>query len=658
MANPEWDEDSYNQRLEADRKAAAIAPRAGGEDFRGNTFDAFASSMGDTATIGLLDEIRAGVRTPPGADYIERYMSQLDIESDRGDELARQNPKANITGGLLGAIMGGGGANLGIKAALQTTARGRQFFKGVDSIIKRLGVGAVAGATEGGAYAFNENLSMPLGVGIGTLFGLGGQAVLGEAVPGVWRAVKGKPTVMDGHVAKEQIVKLLMSKHSDLSVDDAEAAFDIFRDSLKKLGPEATLADISEEVRATALGIVGDPGTIKAGQAFMNSMSARMRSSGGRMKQSIARVLGSDEALSPTQVKNQAAQDFKTYSPEFERVLNDSDALFPAVATAKMIEDGFTSGGITTNEANSAYKAMMKFLKRHAQLDDDGNIVGAIGATEMNGLVKQLDALYNSQTDPFAPATDKILRKQIAALRSNIKGHLNQVPGYQAINALYSQTTNVANAHEIGTKLVTKEVQDWSALESLMEEISSDGMIAMMDGVKWSLVSTITKEGDNAAAKLLNDGVLREKLVKAFGATTTDELINSARSAARLSDTEALMDSARGAGLTGLEKNPITAATDIGIAGAGLASPYVSSAAGIGALRRTAADLHGAKARQNTAYSELVGRSGPEAEALLNDTLPQVQAGPRPTDPSDLASSGLGVFGVSALPGERKTGPQ
>ena len=648
----EFNYDKYMELYEAEQNAAAVAPVAGQEDLRGNTFDAFAAGMADTATLGLADEARALVRTAPGEGYVNRYMAQLEQESSYMDELARQNPSHSLAGSILGALAGGIGWGQAAKALIGTTVKGRSMLKGVDSMVKRAGVSTVAGSVEGGSYAFNENRSVPLGITTGAIFGLGGQAILGEAIPGMWRAFKGKPTKWDEHAAKEKMVNYLMSKHSDLAKDDAEAVFDTFSASLEKLGPEATIADVSEEVRATVLGIISDPASMKAGKAFMDAMSERLRLSDGRMKRAIYRVLGSDEALSPTQVSNQAATDFKTYSPEFGRILNDSDLALPAGKVAEFIEEGFTAGGITTNEADSAYKAMMKFLKRHSDLDDDGNITGTVGAVQLNGLVKQLDNLYNEATDPFAPAADKILRTQIAELRTRVKGQLDRIPGYKELNGLYSETASVANAHGVGVKLTTKKVQDWTALDSLMGEMSTTEKIALLDGVKWSLVNTIKEGGAGAAAKLLNNGVLREKFVRAFGATTTDHLLDAARSAARLSDTEELMDSARLSGLTGQVRNPLESAANVSIAGAGLGTEYVSSAGGLGAARATLRELRGAQSRQDTAFGNLASRSGPEAQALLGDTLPKVQSGPRPTDPSDLASSGLGIFSAQKLAGE------
>ena len=299
---------------------------------------------------------------------------------------------------------------------------------------------------------------------------------------------------------------------------------------------------------------------------------------------------------------------------------------------------------------------MMKFLKRHVKVDDEGNIIGNLNAVQMDGLVKQLDALYNSQTDPFSPATDKILRSQIAGLRNSIKKQLNRIPGYKAINDLYSSTTSAKNSYDVGVKVVTKDVQDWSALESMMREMSDTDMIALMDGVKWSLVNILKEAGNDptVATRLFNSEVLRGKLAAVFGGTTTDALLDSARSAAKFAETEGLMNVARGQGLTGQQRNPIEKAMDIGIAGLGLGTPVISSAAGVGAGRRVGADLPGAGARQAQAFSDLVSKSGPEAEALLGGVLPKVQSGPRPLDPTDLLSSGLGAFGAKALPGERR----
>jgi len=128
--------EEYSRRIAEEQDATAIAPLQGGLDLRGNTFDAFSVGVADTATFGLRDEIAAAVRTMPGADYSSRYMAKLEEESARGDELARQNPGASITGSLLGAIGGGGLAGLGVKSLLKTTAKGKKIFNSTSEYIK------------------------------------------------------------------------------------------------------------------------------------------------------------------------------------------------------------------------------------------------------------------------------------------------------------------------------------------------------------------------------------------------------------------------------------------------------------------------------------------------------------------------------------------
>lgn len=655
----EFNAERYEQFLSEEMKEERTAPAKGVEDVRGRTFDAFAAGMVDVATLGLLDEIRAGVRTMPGENYKERYLEQLEIESARGDALAQQNFGVGMLGSIVGGLTGGTTMNLGIRALLKLSKSGTKFLtKTNQNMFRRLSGSTAIGIAEGGTYAFNENLSVPIGMTMGFVFGATGQAVLGELFPGMWRAIKGNPTKWDNHAAKEEVVRLLMEKHPDLAEESAEAVYNVFRKTMKKLGPKATLSDVSEEIRATNLGMIADPARVRSGVPFMKVMSARMRDAklNDRMQIALGRILGGGEALTPTQVKAQAAQDFKTYSPTFEKILRETNASFPAGPVAKVIEDGFASGGITTNEATSAFQAMMKFLKNNgAKFDKDGVVTGSLNAVQMDGVVKQLDALYNSQTDPFSPATDKILRKQIASLRKSIKRQLNRIPGYRAINEDYMSTTSAVNAYDVGVKLVTKDIQDWSALESIMEEVSTTDMFALMDGVKWSLVNILKEAGDDpsTAVRLFNNENLREKLFAAFGGATTNRLFDSARSAAKFAETENFMDIARLRGLTGASKSDVKRAADVAMAVGGIGTDYLSSAIGWGSFRKSLDDIHGARARKDQAFSNLTSRSGPEADALLNQALPQTQAG-RPLDPTDLLSSGLGAFGAKALPGERR----
>lgn len=660
----EFNAERYEQFLSEEMKEERTAPAIGAKDVRGNTFDAFASGMTDVATFGLLDEIRAGVRTMPGKNYKERYLEQLEIESARGDALAQQNFGVGMIGSIVGGLSGGTATNLGIRALLKLSKGGTKFLaKTNKNMLRRLSGSAAIGVAEGGVYSFNENLSVPIGMTMGFIFGSAGQAVLGELFPGMWRAIKGNPTKWDNHAAKEEVIRLLMEKHPDLAEKSAESVYDVFRKTMKKLGPKATLADVSEEVRATNLGMIADPLRVRSGLPFMKAMSARMRDAklNDRMQTALGRILGGGDALTPTQVKAQAAQDFKTYSPTFKKILRETNASFPAGPVAKIIEDGFASGGITTNEAVDAFTAMMKFLKNNgAKFDKDGSVTGFLNATQMDGVVKQLDALYNSQTNPFSPATDKILRKQITKLRKSIKRQLNRIPGYRAINKDYMSTTSAVNAYDVGVKLVTKDVQDWSALESMMEEISATDMFALMDGVKWSLVNILKEAGDdpNTAVRLFNNANLREKMFAAFGGATTDRLFDAATSAAKFAETESFMDTARLRGLTGASKSDVKRAADVAMAVGGIGTDYLSSAIGWGSFRKSLDDIHGARARKDAAFSNLTSEMDPNANALLNKGLPQAQTGGRPLDPTDLLSRGLGAFGAKALPGERREGPR
>lgn len=118
--------------------------------------NSFSDQVTGAMSLGLQNLTNAGVATltsqaprlmgkDPGYGIGEAFQAARNVERDRSDEYAKNNPIKNVAGGLLGGLAMPGGQQL---AKLATPA-----VKGALGLLEGVGRGAAIGAGLGGAYS-------------------------------------------------------------------------------------------------------------------------------------------------------------------------------------------------------------------------------------------------------------------------------------------------------------------------------------------------------------------------------------------------------------------------------------------------------------------------------------------------------------------------
>jgi hypothetical protein len=652
-------------------------------DLRNRDVEAFARGLGNTASFGLQDELIAGAKTVAGVSFggtpltlegiSEEFMENLETTSQYEDDLAEQNPGADIVGGILGAVTGAFGlAKAGVKTLLSTGPKATKFVSAMrSSPITRIAATATVGSIEGGAYATFEGLPVLENMGTGALWGAGGQALLGELLPGAVRYLKGDLSPQSKHKAKTALFNRLKEEHDEYGDDPAalDALWDMYSDKLARLGPKATLADLSDLVYADMSGVLKDPRLVNRGASFAKVMKHRINEGDEFSNRTLDRTLGPSPTRSATEVANQARSTAKIYQAEMSEALKNSTNTVDSGYLQHIVDDSFIIEGMISPDAMKVRDRLISHIKQVSVLRNGkpaytkaGKLVK--GATELDiepfnmQAVKDFEHILDRQfkanvadTNAVSVVLDTALNKHLGILRKTVVGQLDKgVANHATLRGRYADLHKITNAHDLGVDILKLgRDTDVTALQSAIESFEIPEQDALLDGAKWAIenkLMTATDEGATLIKRLGMAGDLRAKLIEVFSAPVATKLVDGATAAARL---RKVQESAVKFELTGKstkhEANIAARVSDIGIAGASAAG-MLGQNIGVGAGRRQAMQLAGTSGKSlDKAYSNLVANQGPEAQTLLKDLRGQGEA-LAPTDPYDTLAKPLGLLGV------------
>ena len=218
------------------------------------------------ATFGFADELEAALRTGQisGPQY-EKLRNQLRAQQGQfGQDYPNVKTPLELAGGMLVPVAGfqaAKQASTGVQSTLAGEKLGGQIARGT-------AVGAATGALSGAGYATKDTGEEAVK---GSIFG----GALGATVP---VAIKGAGTVIrnvlnasgvgDQQVAASKILANYLQK-DNLTPNEAMAALD----ELRRIGvPNATLADLGENLRGLAYNAYAVPSKAKTGtQTFLES---------------------------------------------------------------------------------------------------------------------------------------------------------------------------------------------------------------------------------------------------------------------------------------------------------------------------------------------------------------------------------------------------
>jgi len=659
------------QIKEDERKTMLMASKFG--DLTDKGANAAARSFGSFMSFGLQDEIVGTYKTlrgegEEGESFTNRLLENIDRQSDYEDELSKQNPVAGILGAIPGAIASSLTAAGIASKVLKMSPKGLAFLKYVRSgFTPRVISTAAIASVEAGVYATFEGRPIIADMGVGAQWGAVGQAVLGDLLPGVWRAVfRGKrPTNYDKHRAKEALFKRLKEENPDLidNPKDLDMLWDMYGDKLRSLGPEAILADMSDLILRDMLGLLKDPKFVQRGESFSKIIARRIRNEGDNFNDELETVLSPVPAKSLTEIEEQASRNFKVYATMMDEALTKSRYRVNFNELVADIVGAFSVKGLTSPASKREIDTLIRVLKDNAVQADGsaafkngklikGAIVKPFTANSVKDLVHILDTSFItnlSNVKGQAEVLDQLLNKQLSTLRKVLVQKLDAgVDGHASLRRTYAATHALVKAHKLGVDIFNSgPLDDVTALQSRIGAYELPEQTALLNGIKWAMEDALlaSKDGGAIIKTLSEVGNVRGKLTAVLGPSTADALIDAATASVKLKSVNAASKNARNTGLTTPQQSLLSQLTDLTIAGAGILSPIVSSAAGIGAGRRVIINSRGgAGPRIDRAFSNLVAENtGPNAQRLLNN-LRNFDKVPPPKDLGDTIANTAGLL--------------
>lgn len=469
--------------------------------------------VGQGLSFGFIDELAAGLAATVKSPFSERtfgeiYNEQLDIE--RGNLAGAREHAPYITGTseFGGAVLQGGALLKG------GTALVGEAVRRVPLLARLIGVGAAEGALYGaGSSEEGERIEgAAMGGGVGAVAGpvgygtakVAGKALHMAAQP-IMRAMTNTPTRQ-----AERIVSRAMEA-DDLSLPTVRA-------ELERLGPNATIADLGENLSATARGATARTGSARTiASNLLNDrqtgqQSRLLSAAGGEdfdvgdFKASFARAM--------TQRQSQAAPLYEKAYATSMQMTDQLKALIKRPALKNALQRALTivkDEGITTN-GEVGHVRVMDAAKQ--ELDDQ------IGSALRNG--------------------ERNTARRLLRIKNELLAEVDaQVPEYKQARELFSSEASLRDAGSLGRSVLTTRV-DMEAAEIAVEAMTEGERHAFRMGAIRGLIDKLegTPETRNAAGKLVESVRARDLLKMAFpDQAALDRFIRTAEAESQFSFT-------------------------------------------------------------------------------------------------------------------------
>ncbi|MEF0939635.1 hypothetical protein [Rhizobium sp. BR 362] len=443
----------------------------------------------------------------PEQNWSDRYQHALDIQSGRDQAFHQEHPYVdtglNVAGGVAGtvpAMMAAPGA----------------FGIGSGPILARSGVAGAVGAGIGGTDAAIRSDLDPrqtaMGTGVGFLAGAAGPAI-GKAIgAGVRYFTQPSDAISDLSSAARNYIGQELADPTKLGG---------YQEQLARLGPDATLADVSPEWMGVARGAASRPGTR---DAIVQTLLDRQSGANARLATDLDSSLG--PAVVPSQVDQALQASQQQILPLYREAFANAQPFDTQPIADALAQD--------VNQLRGPAQAAMARVR--GMLNVSGSDQLSSDPRVMFETRQAIDGMLSGETDP------KVIRALSEARQMVDDGLTRAVPGIKDADAAYAELARQREALQQGrpvlnnqaTALRPQEVQDM-----LQQGALPQGQQIGPSGVPTRLQQGVRAEIDRAAGTNAIDTTAlrnivrgegdwnREKLGMLFGQDNADQALNA-----------------------------------------------------------------------------------------------------------------------------------
>jgi hypothetical protein len=497
-----------------------------------------AKSAGHGFTLGLMDEIDAGVNAPFIAakralvdgqpfDMGRAYDDRLNQYRAGLKEFREDSPVSAFVGEAAGAV----GGTLAVPALRAMTS-----IPAGASMLSRIGRGAATGAALGGAYGYGSGEGGIANRAEGAMTGAAVGGVLGGIAPPLIEGVR-----KGGQFVADKTINLLPFRQ--MGAAERKVAEALMRDGmtpeqaaarLNEMGPEAAIMDLGTNVRGLARGAATVPGEGKT--AITNKVVARQE--GVRAPNNVLqggqanRVADSLDDLVPQKglesMDELTLRRMQAASPAYDEAFAKQGVYSNRLQ--EFMDDPITKAGLRKGlevqrlESVAAGKPFNPKDAAIVDFDAAGDpIIGGVPNMRTYDAVKRgLDALIEGEKNQFGKLSER--GRALNLFKKAFVGHLDSLnPEYAAARSAYSGPSQLINALDAGRKFMSaSEYANPDVLQRAVSKMSPDeqhyfrigAVQAMRDKVGDSVVrADVTK-------KLMGNNNLEKRISAAFGDET------------------------------------------------------------------------------------------------------------------------------------------
>jgi hypothetical protein len=443
----------------------------------------------------------------PEENWSDRYQHALNIQTGRDQAFHQEHPYVDTGLKVAGGVAGTVPAMMAAPAA---------FGVGSGPILGRSVISAVTGAGIGGTDAAIRSDLDPrqtaVGAGIGLAAGAAGPAI-GKAVGAGVRyftqpddAVSGLSSAARNYVTQE------LSDPAKVALQQAE---------LSRLGPDATLADVSPEWLGVARGAASRPGTR---DAIVESLLARQSGANARLGSDLDASLG--PAVIPSQVQEGIAQGQNIVGRQYAPVMAEARAVNMEPLAQQLEASAINLRG----PEQQAVQRVRNFLNIPGTDVLDPNPQALLSTRQA------IDGLMSTEQNP------QVIR-QLTMARQQVDEALAQAaPGIKGVDAQYSELARQSDALQQGRPILNNQATALRPQE--VQDMLQQGALPQGQQIGPSAVPTRMQQGvraeiDRAAGTNAIDTTAlrnivrgegdwnRQKLGMLFGQENADRALNA-----------------------------------------------------------------------------------------------------------------------------------
>lgn len=443
----------------------------------------------------------------PEQNWIDRYQHALNIQNGQDQAFHAEHPYVdtglNIAGGVAGTIP----AMMAAPAA---------FGIGSGPILARSGVAGAVGAGIGGTDAAIRSDLDPrqtaLGTGIGFAAGAAGPAI-GKAIgAGIRYFTQPSDAISDLSSAARNYISQELADPTKLAA---------YQEQLARLGPDATLADVSPEWMGVARGAASRPGTR---DAIVQTLLDRQAGANTRLASDLDSALG--PAVIPSQVEAGLADSRNAVSQQYG----------PIMGEARAVNMEPLANELEANAANLRGPAQQAAQRVRGYLDIPGTDVLDPNPSALLQTRQAIDGLMANEQNP------QVIR-QLTMARQQVDDALAQAaPGIKAVDGQYAELARQSDALQQGRPILNNgatALRPSEVGQMLQEGALPQGEFIGPSGVPTRMQQGVRAEIDRAAGTNAIDTTAlrnivrgegdwnREKLGMLFGQENADRALNA-----------------------------------------------------------------------------------------------------------------------------------